>query len=320
MEDPSLPPGILRTCTSCGSPLGTDQKFCEICGTKAEALPVCRKCGALFIAPVKFCELCGTPVIPDGSDQGFEDKTTVTETGPYGRDETKTPEPEAQLVVEPGAEETEPVQTPLAAKPPARPSDNALFLPDEEMTGGSKKPSAKSTIPNKALIAGAIVVVLILIAAVFFIGLPLLQGGTSFAGAAPLPVNTPLPDQTTLPATMPTMTPTLVPTTSVDPFVTLPTEVMPKNQEVYFRVEKDQVTAEISVLFQNGPGVNVFKSADVKVTHPDGTVETQTLVPSKSMEIFLDGSKGNDRIEVIANLYTGRSYRIKDEILPFKGH
>jgi hypothetical protein len=188
------------------------------------------------------------------------------------------------------------------------------------MPGGSEKPPAKKTFPTKALIAGAIVVVLIVIAAVFFIGLPALQGGTSSAGAAPLPVNTPLPDQTTLPATMPTMTPTPVPTPSIDPLLPLPTEVMPKNQEVYFRVEKDQITAKISVLFQNGPGVNVFKSADVKVTHPDGTVATETLVPSKSMEIFLDGSKGNDRIEVIANLYTGRSYRIKDEILPFKGH
>lgn len=320
MEDPSLPPGILRTCTSCGSPIGTDQKFCEICGTKAEALPVCRKCGALFIAPVRFCELCGTPVIPEGSDQDVFDKTTVTETEQSRRDEPGISEPEAQLNAEPEPEETEPVQTPPAAKSPARPSDNALFLPDEAMTGGSEKPPVKKTFPNKALIAGAIVVVLIVIAAILFIGMPALQGSTFLAGAGPSPVNTPLPDQTTLPATMPTMTPAPVPTTQVDPLLPLPTEVMPKNQEVFFRVEKDQVTAKISVLFQNGPGVNVFKSADVKVTHPDGSVETETLVPSKSMEIFLDGSKGNDRIEVIANLYTGRSYRIKDEILPFKGH
>jgi len=66
--------------------------------------------------------------------------------------------------------------------------------------------------------------------------------------------------------------------------------------------------------------VNTFKSADVKVTHPDGSVVTGTLIPSKSTEIFLDGSKGNDRIEVIANMYTGQSYRVRDEMLPLKGH
>lgn len=187
------------------------------------------------------------------------------------------------------------------------------------MPGGSVKPPVKSPFSNKALIAG-VMIVLIVIAAVFFIGLPALQGGTVSAGAAPSPVEPPLPDQTTLPATMPTTRVTPVPTPAIDPLLPVPTETMPKNQEVYFRVEKDQVTATISVLFQNGPGVNVFKSADVTVTHPDGSVETETLVPSESMEIFLDGSKGNDRIEVIANLYTGRSYRIKDEILPFKGH
>lgn len=326
MEDPSLPPGILRTCTSCGSPIGTGQKFCEICGTKAEALPVCRKCGALFIAPVKFCELCGTPVAPEGSGQGIADEPTATVTEPHRWDEPGTPEPEPRVVpepepVEPGPEETGAVHTPLTTNSSPRPSDNALFLPDEELPAGTGKPPSKSTFQNKALIAGGIVVVLIVIAALFFIGLPLLQGsGIASAGAAPSPVNAPLPEETTLPATMPTMTPTPVPTIRVDPLLTQPTEVMPKNQEVYFRVEKDQVTAKISVLYQNGPGVNVFKSAEVRVTHPDGSVDTETLVPSKSMEVFLDGSKGNDRIEVIATMYTGLSYRIKDEILTFKGH
>ena len=327
MEDPSLPHGILRTCRSCGSPVGEDQKFCEICGTKAEALPVCRKCGALFIAPVKFCELCGTPVIPEAGEQGSDDEPKVLVTGPSGLEEPDDPEPEPPVVtepehLEPDPAETVPARTPITENSPPPPSDNALFLPDEEMPAGTGNPPKKGTGPHKTLIAGAIVVALIVIAAIYFIGLPLLQSNPALAGQAPSPgpVETPLPEQTPLPATMPTPVSTPVPTPTIDPLLPLPTEVMPKNQEVFFRVEKDQVTAQISVLYQNGPGVNVFKSADVKVTHPDGSVETETLLPSKSMEVFLDGSKGNDRIEVIANLYTGRSYRIKDEILPFKGH
>jgi hypothetical protein len=178
------------------------------------------------------------------------------------------------------------------------------------MPGGSEKPPAKKTFPTTALIAGAIVVVLIVIAAIFFIGLPALQGGTLSAGTAPLTVNTPLPDQTTLPATMPTMTPTPVPTDTADPSLPLPTQIIPKNQEVFFQVQKDPITAEITVLFAGGPGINSISSGDVKVTREDGAVVTGSIRPSKGdTELTLSGSKGSDRVEVIAMMYNGQTIR-----------
>lgn len=326
MEDPSLPTGILRTCTSCGSPVGDGQKFCEICGTKIEALPVCRKCGALFIAPVKFCELCGTPVIPEGSEQGSDDESEDLEIETSGLEEPDDPEPERLVVTEPkypepGPEETEPIRTPMTEKSSPRLSDNALFLPDEPIPTGSQNPPVKGTIPDKALIPGVIVVVLIIIAAVFFIGLPLLQGNPAMAGQAPSPepVDTPLPEQTTLTATMPiTMTP-VVPTNTADLFLPQPTEVIPKKQEVFFQVQKDPITAEITVIFAGGPGINSISSGDVRVTREDETVLTGSIKPSKGdTELTLEGSKGSDRVEVIARMYNGQTYRVFDDLLSFK--
>ncbi len=322
MEDPSLPPGILRTCTSCGSPVGEDQKFCEICGTKTEALPVCRKCGALFIAPVKFCELCGTPVIPDAGEQRSDDEPKVLVTEPSGLEEPDNPEPEPPVVtepehLEPDPAESAPARTPLTVNSPPPPSDNALFLPEEEMPAGSGNPPKKGTGPHKALITGAIVVVLIVIAAVFFIGLPLLQSNPALAGQAPSPgpVETPLPEQTALPATMPPP----VPTTTADPFLPQPTEVIPKKQEVFFQVQKDPITAEITVIFAGGPGINSISSGDVRVTREDETVLTGSIKPSKGdTELTLEGSKGSDRVEVIARMYNGQTYRVFDDLLSYK--
>ncbi len=335
MEESSQPAAIPRTCTSCGSPVEPGHKFCEICGAKVDELPVCRKCGALFIAPVKFCELCGTAVIPDGSVK-VHDEGPAPELPPLhepdmmvpdGADEQEIPEPEPLPIPEqelpgPEPEEPVPIRIPLPAKSSTPLSGNALFLQDEEKSPGPEDPSRKNKSPNKVFVAGGIVLLLVVIAGILFIGLPVLQGNTALNGTNPSLAtgDTPLPEQTTLPATMPTMMPTPVLTTPADPFLPLPTQLIPKNQEVYFDVQKDGVTGEITVLFQNGPGVNTFKSADVKVTHPDGSVVTGTLIPSKSTEIFLDGSKGNDRIEVIANMYTGQSYRVRDEMLPLKGH
>ena len=332
MEKPSPPPGILHTCTSCGNPVGADQKFCEICGTKVEELPVCRKCGALFIAPVKFCELCGTAVIPDGSleghDEGPEPELPALHEAdmvvPEGEDEREIPEPEPLPVTEqepPEQEEPDPTPVPPPAKPPIPLSVDALFLQDEEGQPGHEGLSGKNKPLNKAFIAGGIILLLVVIAGIFFIGLPVLQGNTGLTGTTPSPAmaDTALPEQTTLPATMPTMMPTTVPTTSADPFLPLPTQIIPKNQEVFFQVQKDPITAEITVIFAGGPGINSISSGEVKVTREDGAVLTGSIKPSKGdTELTLEGSKGSDRVEVIAKMYNGQTYRVYDDLLSYK--
>lgn len=316
MENPSSPTGPLRTCPSCNSPVEPGHKFCEVCGAKMPELPVCKKCGAQFIAPVKFCELCGTPV-------GTQEKIRAQGVEP--------PEPEPEPVQRPEpARKPEPEPEPMVRKPaPApvpSPSAKPAFdlikdtLPESEPQAA--KPPVKPP-AYKALIIGGIVLLLIIIAGAYFVGLPMLSKGGGMGTPAPQPT-------ATLPATMPPIpatTPapqapvTTVPPTPADSLVPEPTQVMPKNQEVFFNVEKDQVNARITVLFQSGPGINLISAADVKVTHPDGSVVTGTLKPSQgNIELVLDGSKGVDRVEVIAKMYNGQSYRVRDELLPFKGH
>jgi hypothetical protein len=312
MDNPSSPAGFLRTCPSCKSPVEAGHKFCEICGEKVPDLPVCRKCGAQFIAPVKFCELCGTPV-------GAPEKTRAEVVEP------REPEPEQKPARKPVPEpEPEPVARKPAPAPVQTPQAKPAYdlikdtLPDPEPA--TAKTPAKTPV-NKALIIGGIVILLVIIAAAYFVGLPMLNGGgLGVPAAAP----TPTPAMTMPPTPAHTPAPvakTTVPPTPANSLIPEPTQIMPKNQEVFFNVEKDQVNAKITFLFQSGPGINLISSADVKVTHPDGKVLTGTLKPSTgNVELILDGSKGTDRVEVIARMYNGKSYRVKDELLPYKGH
>jgi hypothetical protein len=209
----------------------------------------------------------------------------------------------------------------VAGDDPLAPAFSGLAdLPGKEKPGAAPaKPAGKMP-----LIIGGIVLLLILAAGAWFVGLPMLKGGLPGAAPAQPPIATtpePIP-ATTLPATMPPLPDpaTPLPTTKA-PLAPEPTQVMPKNQEVFFNVEKDQVNAKISILFQRGPGENLISAADVKVTYPDGMVKTGTIRPSTGQtELIIPGTKGVDRVEVIARMHSGQMYRVKDELLPFKGH
>jgi hypothetical protein len=323
MDNPSSPPGPLRTCPSCGSPVEPGHKFCEICGAKVPDLPVCKKCGAQFIAPVKFCELCGTPVGAQEKSRLEEPPAPehVPETEPVREPEpARKPEPEPQPEMEPEPVVRKPAPAPVPA-PSKKPAYDLIKDTLPETEPAAAKTPAKPPV-NKALIIGGIVILLVIIAAAYFVGLPMLKGGGPGVPAA-VPTATSAMTMPPAPATTPAPAPqapkVTVPPTPAYSLVPEPTQIMPKNQEVFFDVQKDQVNAKITVLFQSGPGINLISAGDVKVTHPDGTIVTGTLKPSQGVtEIVLEGSKGTDRIEVIAKMYNGQSYRVKDQLLTFK--
>lgn len=61
---------MAKTCTSCGSPLKDNSKFCEVCGTPVSAQPIgqerfCVQCGNLLKPGIKFCEVCGREVVSE---------------------------------------------------------------------------------------------------------------------------------------------------------------------------------------------------------------------------------------------------------------
>lgn len=197
--------------------------------------------------------------------------------------------------------------------------------PDPDIRRPAPAPGPK--VPKKTLmIAGAVILLLIIAAAAYTIGMPLLKGRAGPAPAvvaAPAPVPTEViasPPPTAVSAPPPAVkTPAPTPTAPVNPLETLATEVFPRNQEVYFHYQKDPVTSQITIFCDGGPGVNAMRSADVRVTHYDGKVLTATLVPSQGInEVNLDGTRDADRLEVLANMHSGQTVRVVDELLSYK--
>jgi hypothetical protein len=226
----------------------------------------------------------------------------------YGKDETlesyHKPKPPSPIK----HEAKKPVTVPA---PPERGSsetvDDALFL-----SPGKPEAPAKSLV-NKTRIIGGCMVLIAIIAAVYFIGLPMLteSGGFSAHSNPPAAEITPIPGGTIPPALRETPAP------ASRALVPLPTQLIPSSQKLYFQVQKNPVTAKISVIFAGSAGEGSISSADIKVTHPDGSVATGIILPLKGVtELILEGSKETDRVEIIAKMSSGGTYRVYDELVP----
>ncbi len=301
MEDLSEPPGLQRACPACNSRIEPDHTFCEICGTKMPDLPTCRNCGALFIAPVKFCERCGSKVIP-------------VENPAPGAVET----PAAAGKPEPPAPVQSMVKTMVTVPAPSGRARSGSIDDAQTLRSEAPEPVKEKAVPPRWI--GGIVLLVVLLAATSFIALPVLTGSGALAGlnkpaAAAI---TPLPATTEVLVTPPALLETpLVP----DALAPLPTQLIPTGQKVYFQVQKNPANARISVIFAGSAGINDISSADVRVTHPGGSVATGIILPRKGVnEISLEGSEDADRVEIIARMADGKTYRVYDELVPGKGH
>jgi len=63
--------------------------------------------------------------------------------------------------------------------------------------------------------------------------------------------------------------------------------------------------------------VGSVSSADIRVTHADGSVTTGVILPLKRVnEITLAGLKETDRVEIIAKMSSGETYRVYDDLVP----
>ena len=185
--------------------------------------------------------------------------------------------------------------------------DDVLLLSPQKMESPAK-PRVKMT-----RIIGGCIVLTVIIAAVYFIGPAILPDHGSFSA----PLNPPAAEITPLPVpTLPGTVPTaLAPASSA--LVPLPTQAMPPSQKIYFQVQKNPATARISVIFTGSAGEGSINNANIKVTHPDGSVATGIIMPLKGVnEIILEGSKETDRVEIIAQMSDGGTYRVYDTLVP----
>jgi hypothetical protein len=332
----------LPACRNCGARFIVPVKFCESCGTPVTPQEKTR----VVITESPVPESDPEPELdpePDGEEEFFnepqpappQEKTRVIITeSPITESPLPEPDPDTELDDEAdffiNPEPAPPTKQLITKNVPAPSS----FIPDVPEDVFGKEPAKKPDpapgpvkIPakapmNKVQIIGGIIILLVVIAGVFFVGLPLIN--KSSAGSVPYqapgtPADLPTQAPEVIQTLMPTTVITPVPTTQANLLVPLPTVQPPKNQEVFFQVQKNQVNTGITVLFEGGPGSNSISSAEVRVTHPDGTVVTGIIQPSKGIrEVTLGGSKETDRVEVIVKMYTGQSYRVIDELHLYK--
>lgn len=324
----------LPACPKCGATFIAPVKFCELCGTPTghgaegdeadQDQPVYK---TEPDPPESYPESEYLPepeYMPEYSDiRGPEPESGYPE-------ETNTlAEPvQTRFVPEPDFGQ-EPEEKPAPAREPLPDLPSDILAPDSpvrespEHASGSTSPPASGFSRKTALIAGGIVVLLVIAAVVYFFGLPLISNTHGSPGTAIkslVPTATPVPVPTTMLVITPTRVRTTVPPAVVKTkdtsLVPVATDAMPKNQEVFFSVQKDPVDSVITVQYQRGPGENAFSSAEVKVTVPDGGVQTKVIQPSKGVaEVTIPGSKSLDRVEVIAKMYSGQSYRVYDDLL-----
>lgn len=200
-----------------------------------------------------------------------------------------------------------------AKEPAAAPAKRSGAKVDDALLLSSDRPperKAQKPRAGRSLILVAGLVAVAIVAAVIFIVLPSL---TPLDDAGSQSSVTVIEDTPSL-----TRTPTATPTpTRAGALIPQPTQTIPSGQKLYFQVQKSPDSARIVVIFAGSAGHGSIKSADVKVTHPDGSVATGMLQPLKGItEIILDGSKGTDRVEIIALMSDGTMYRVYDELVP----
>jgi hypothetical protein len=136
--------------------------------------------------------------------------------------------------------------------------------------------------------------------------------------------------QATPPATL---TPTVetIATTVPTPVLTTvsltpgPTQTLPEvwALEVQAYGNGEAINPQIIVSCQGGKGLNFIQQIDVKVTRPDGVVETgvisKPLYKGKEVSLPITSQMGNvNRVEVWATTPQGDKVKIFDDYVPFR--
>lgn len=121
------------------------------------------------------------------------------------------------------------------------------------------------------------------------------------------------------PSAQGTTPPTSVP--SGQGLVPGPTDAVPLPQQVAVQVSKNTISTDpwISVTFAGGGGQSYVVSMTATVIRSDGGIETKTaLSPQINTNLVFFGTTRTDRAIVDITYTDGKSYRVKDELVPFK--
>lgn len=109
---------------------------------------------------------------------------------------------------------------------------------------------------------------------------------------------------------------TAVPTTPAEDSVI--SGLPPSNKAVEVQVNRDPIFTDIAVIFRGGKGQYFVQEIDVRATLSDGTIINEKLGSNVNDEIVIQGTTGEDRIEVFVSYLDGTRYKIYDEYHKFK--
>ena len=337
----------LLTCSKCGTQFITPLKYCDLCGTRLIPEKVEEPAGlpepveeentgpvddqAPEPDEVESAEP-GPDAVPEDNDEETIEPAEVESHRHYTRE---IQEPDTDELLELYGKDYDPDETlesghtskpksrinPDAKKPGTFFSHLMRESPgtvDDALLLSPEKPGTPVKLRgNKIRIIGGCIALVVIIAAVYFIGLPMLSGIGGFGDQSNQPSAAIAPPPEPAIAGTLTPTPAPTPTPASGALVPEPTQTLPTGQKLYFHVQKSPITAKILVTFSGSAGHGSIKSADITVTHPDGSVATGIILPLKGVtEIILDGSKATDRVEIVALMSDGETYRVYDALVP----
>jgi len=147
---------------------------------------------------------------------------------------------------------------------------------------------------------------------VVFLGIML-----AIAGCASTPAPAPAATQAPASGTAPSSGAPAV-TSSGGGLVPSPTDAIPSSRTLNLNIEKDYL-GNVVVTFQGGAGNGHVKKFDVTVNRADGQVETGSVGINIGDTVTIPGDKDTDRVIVTASMDDGKTYKVVDKTIAFKG-
>lgn len=96
----------------------------------------------------------------------------------------------------------------------------------------------------------------------------------------------------------------------------VPVETIQPPANLSIGVQVDQVGSTITATFRGGFGQNLLKSLEIKVTSPDGTVQTKNLAWATGETVTFTGTGCGDQVTGTATYMDGIAYPFLNEIMP----
>ena len=118
-----------------------------------------------------------------------------------------------------------------------------------------------------------------------------------------------------------TATPTVAsaPETSGDSMFDGPVTQPPKNLAVMVDIDKDPVYRVITATFRGGNGQSLVKTVQVHAMLSDGTEVTKDLTNNVGSIAEIQGTSGNDKIQVVVLYKNGEQYKINEKVFGPRG-